>query len=216
MRTPLKTPASATVANAIAVANAYMFRLSTPINRAVSWSSLVARINRPSWVRRRNSDSPTSTATAIANTHRREVADREVTRDLEAAGLEAAELQPALVGGEELQQQVLHHDRQPEGDEQRGQRARRHGAVQQATLQQVPERGHHRNDDDQRDQRGQRHGVDEDQRRRPPSTAKSPCARLTTRITPNMSESPVANSAYIPPSRTPCTIAFTSVMTRHP
>ena len=47
-----------------------------------------------------------------------------------------------------------------------------------------------------------------------PNTAKSPCARLTTRITPNMSESPVANSAYIPPSRTPCTIALTSVMTR--
>src|SRR3990167_8514276 len=33
---------------------------------------------------------------------------------------------------------------------------------------------------------------------------KSPCARLTSRITPQMSASPMANIAYRPPSSTPC------------
>src|SRR5215813_13524982 len=41
---------------------------------------------------------------------------------------------------------------------------------------------------------------------------KSPWARLTTRMMPNTSDSPVAKSAYRPPSSTPCTTAFTQSM----
>ena len=42
--------------------------------------------------------------------------------------------------------------------------------------------------------------------------ARSPWARLTNRITPNASDRPVANSAYSPPSRMPCTIALTQTI----
>src|SRR5438093_2191212 len=42
---------------------------------------------------------------------------------------------------------------------------------------------------------------------------KSPWARLTSRMTPKISDSPVANSAYRPPRRTPCTAASTQTMT---
>src|SRR5262249_25544858 len=38
---------------------------------------------------------------------------------------------------------------------------------------------------------------------------KSPWARLTTRMMPKTSDSPVAKRAYSPPSSTPCTTAFT-------
>ena len=43
----------------------------------------------------------------------------------------------------------------------------------------------------------------------------SPWARLMMRITPNMSESPHASSAYTPPRNTPCTTALTQVMPPH-
>src|SRR5262245_21911720 len=41
------------------------------------------------------------------------------------------------------------------------------------------------------------------------TTARSPWARFTMRMTPNTSESPVAKSAYRPPSKRPCTPALT-------
>ena len=41
---------------------------------------------------------------------------------------------------------------------------------------------------------------------------RSPWARLTRRITPNMSDSPVANRAYSPPRSSPWTTTFTQVM----
>ena len=47
-----------------------------------------------------------------------------------------------------------------------------------------------------------------DAQKNAPSTARSPWARFTSRITPKVSESPVASSAYSPPSRMPCTRAF--------
>src|SRR5215469_11389746 len=47
----------------------------------------------------------------------------------------------------------------------------------------------------------------------PPITARSPCARLTTFMTPNISDSPQANSAYSPPVRMPWMIALTQAIT---
>src|SRR5256885_13883813 len=45
-----------------------------------------------------------------------------------------------------------------------------------------------------------------------PISASDPCARLMIRITPNISDNPVARSAYTPPSRTPCTIALNQLI----
>src|SRR5690606_35856034 len=48
------------------------------------------------------------------------------------------------------------------------------------------------------------------------TTARSPCARLTIRITPNISDRPVANSAYRPPSSSPWTTALIHCMSVFP
>src|SRR5215831_17531672 len=50
----------------------------------------------------------------------------------------------------------------------------------------------------------------------PATTARSPCARFTTFITPNISDSPQANSAYSPPISTPWMTALTQAITAHP
>src|SRR6185437_4449765 len=47
----------------------------------------------------------------------------------------------------------------------------------------------------------------------PATTARSPCARLTTFMTPNISDRPHANSAYRPPVSTPWMMALTQAMT---
>src|SRR5690242_11027922 len=46
----------------------------------------------------------------------------------------------------------------------------------------------------------------------PATTARSPCARLITFITPNISERPHANSAYRPPVSRPWMMALTQAM----
>src|SRR5690349_16470114 len=46
--------------------------------------------------------------------------------------------------------------------------------------------------------------------------ARSPCARLTTFMTPNMSDSPQANRAYRPPVRIPWVMALTQAITAVP
>ena len=48
------------------------------------------------------------------------------------------------------------------------------------------------------------------------TTARSPWARLMTFITPNISDSPQANSAYRPPIRIPWMIALTQLMPAPP
>src|SRR5665647_2051100 len=45
---------------------------------------------------------------------------------------------------------------------------------------------------------------------------KSPCARLTIRMTPNTRERPVANRAYRPPRRMPCRPTLTQSILSHP
>src|SRR5450756_1341661 len=45
---------------------------------------------------------------------------------------------------------------------------------------------------------------------------KSPCARLTKRMTPNTRERPVANRAYSPPRRMPCSATLTQSILSHP
>ena len=66
-----KTPARATVPSAIAVATAYTCRSSSPISAAVSGSSLVARIARPTRVRAEQelqavTSTPTATTSVIS------------------------------------------------------------------------------------------------------------------------------------------------------
>src|ERR1700753_1509481 len=47
----------------------------------------------------------------------------------------------------------------------------------------------------------------------PATTARSPWARLTTFMTPNISDNPQANSAYRPPVRIPWMMALTQAIT---
>ena len=65
VRTPRNSPATATVARAMAVAMANTCRWSSPTRLAASGSSEVARNERPSWVRLSSSCRPTRTATAV-------------------------------------------------------------------------------------------------------------------------------------------------------
>ena len=67
VRMPRKTPATATMPSAMAIASPYSRRLSIPISSATSWSSEVARSARPSEVRPMKSWRPTTISTATAN-----------------------------------------------------------------------------------------------------------------------------------------------------
>ena len=101
----------------------------------------------------------------------------------------------AAVGGESFEQAVLDEDREPEGDEERRQDVLAERAVQHAALQEVAERRHHRDEDDDRHERVEAGRLHEDSAMKAASTIRSPCAMLTSRITPKMSDSPAAKSA---------------------
>ena len=115
-----------------------------------------------------------------------------------------------MSGGEDLQQRVLDDDGQAERDQQRGQLAAAQAAGQHGPLQQVADSAASPAAPATSGTSGSpRRAVPSDRARKAPSTVRSPCARLTIRITPKTSDRPQANRAYTPPSSMPCTTALT-------
>ena len=97
----------------------------------------------PSGVRSRNSCRPPSTTTATSEDERRQIADVDARRrSTELVVCEVADVAPSdrRVGAELLEQQVLDHDRQAEGGQQRHQHARAQAALEHDALQQPADR----------------------------------------------------------------------------
>lgn len=125
----------------------------------------------------------------------RVVADRETGQEAKARGRGVAHGQFPAVGAEDELQGVLDHDGQTEGDEQRRQQIPPQGPVEHQTLQPVADGRHQRQDDEQRRAQGSPACCISGKARKAASTMMSPWARLTMRMTPNMSDRPVAKSA---------------------
>ena len=122
-------------------------------------------------------------------------ADRNAAAERDRRGLDRPGAQALAVGGEELQQPVLDDDRQTESHEQRRQQIAPERPVQQHVLKRKAD------DEQDRDRRQHRdEGIEaelarDDKIAKAASTMRSPWARLTSRITPNISDSPAANRA---------------------
>ena len=103
-----------------------------------------------------------------------------------------------------------------EGHDQRRQRIAPERAVEHAALQRVADAERDRQQQQQRRPaaraaaRARRDAPAGDRARTRASTMKSPCAVLVSRITPNISDWPSANSAYRPPSSRPWTTMSTA------
>ncbi len=88
------------------------------------------------------------TATATMNCSSGSTPIHTPCAELEARDLDLAGLEPAAVGGEQLQQRVLDDDREPERHQQRRQQVVAERAVEQRALQPIADRRHDRHDDE--------------------------------------------------------------------
>jgi hypothetical protein len=104
-------------------------------------------------------------------------------------------LESAAVRREQLQQAVLDDDRQPEGDEQGRQQVLAQRAVEQEPLQRVPIAAISGTTTSSEASGPIPSVAVTTSARYAASTIRSPCAMLTRRMTPKISDSPAANRA---------------------
>ena len=93
------------------------------------------------------------TATAARNCRSGQNSDPNAFAQGEARDLDRASVEPAAVGGEQLEQPVLNDDGEAEGDQERRQEIIAEGAIEEQALQRVADRRHDRCHDDNRGQR---------------------------------------------------------------
>ena len=198
-RMPRNAPASAAVATRDrGRARVDGTRVDRRPARRCRGPAAVARSMRPSACARRNSCSPPSSDDGDGEDEHVELGDRDLARDRPAVVAERAEVgaERAHVGAEDLEQEVLDHDRQARTWSAAASARRSAGCARARPLQQRSRAPPCRR------ARGRARARRRDavigartQTRNAPSTARSPCARLMIRITPNISDSPHASSA---------------------
>ena len=89
-------------------------------------------------------------------------------------------------------------------------------AVEHEPLQRIADRSHHPAPPGERGERADAERFVRPVRYSADTTIKSPCAILTSRITPKISDSPAANMAKSPPTSTPCRMTLIQSTVSHP